>query len=202
MNLTNFKRLLESRRLVLASGSPRRVRLLKEADIHFRQIIPSLDEGGFNHEDPYRLAVLLAEKKAEAVSDLLDKDEIALAGDTIVLLDGRILGKPSSPDEALKMLSKLSGNKHTVCSAVALHESGGETVSGFELTDVNFRSVDALRLKEYVASGEPLDKAGAYGIQGSGGFLVDSIEGNLDNVIGLPMALLDRLAMILMKDRE
>ncbi len=202
MNLNNLNKLLENWRMVLASGSPRRVRLLKEAGIHFRQIIPDLDENNYNHREPYRLAVLLAEKKAEAVADLLDKDEFVMAGDTIVLLNGEILGKPTSPEEAFTMLSRLSGNKHTVCSALALREANGKMVSGFELTDVSFKSIDDIRLKEYIASGEPLDKAGAYGIQGSGGFLVDSIRGNLDNVIGLPMALLEQLAELLLKDKE
>lgn len=193
-NLPELNGLLKDRRLVLASGSPRRVKLLKDTGINFRQIIPDLDESKFNHDDPCKLAVLLAEKKAASIADLVDPDEVILGGDTIVLLDGKILGKPESSDEALNILELLSGEKHTVCSASALMTIETDTVSGFELTDVFFNRIDHDRLAEYVATGEPLDKAGAYGIQGLGGFLVDRIEGNLDNVIGLPMALLEQLA--------
>jgi len=201
-NLTDFDRLLETRRLVLASGSPRRVKILKEAGYKFRQIIPALDESSCNHKDPFRLARLLAEMKANAIADLLDKDEVALAGDTIVLLDGEILGKPGSPNEALAMLSRLSGNEHTVCTAIALQDYAGIIQSDYELTMVKFNRVDEESLKAYIATGEPLDKAGAYGIQGLGGFLVDSIDGNLDNVIGLPMTLLERLSGRLLKEKD
>jgi len=201
MNLDDLNRLLENHRLVLASSSPRRVKLLKDAGYDFRQIIPNLDEDGVFHDDPYRLAVILAEHKISAVIDLLAKEEIALAADTIVLLKGEVLGKPRSPEEAVEMLSRLSGNMHTVCTAVALSNSDGRMVSGYELTRVFFNKLNPERVQEYVASGEPLDKAGAYGIQASGGFLVDRIEGNLDNVIGLPMTLLGNLAGRLINEK-
>lgn len=201
MNLDDLNRLLENHRLVLASSSPRRVKLLKDAGYDFRQIIPNLDEDGVFHDDPYRLAVILAEHKISAVIDLLAKEDIALAADTIVLLKGEVLGKPRSPEEAVEMLSRLSGNMHTVCTAVALSNSDGRMVSGYELTRVFFNKLNPERVQEYVASGEPLDKAGAYGIQASGGFLVDRIEGNLDNVIGLPMTLLGNLAGRLINEK-
>ncbi len=201
MNLADFDRLLESHRLVLASSSPRRVRLLKDAGYQFRQIIPNLDEDKVFHDDPYRLAVVLAEQKLNAVLDLLEKEDMALAADTIVLLKGEILGKPRSPEEAVDMLSRLSGNMHTVCTAVALSNGNGNMVSGYELTRVFFNELKPEQVQEYVASGEPFDKAGAYGIQASGGFLVDRIEGNLDNVVGLPMTLLGNLAGRLINEK-
>lgn len=190
----NLDALLRKYRLVLASGSPRRVQLLKEAGIDFRQIIPEIDEKDNSYSDPSRQAVHLAARKSEAVRDRIESDEIILGCDTIVVFDDKTLGKPASKMDALKMLSSLSGQKHTVCTAIALLSVSGEMVKGFELTDVYFKRVSSDDIERYVETGEPLDKAGAYGIQDRGVFLVDSIRGNIDNVIGLPMTLLDRLA--------
>jgi|WetSurMetagenome_2_1015567.scaffolds.fasta_scaffold317654_2 septum formation protein len=198
--LENLHRLLLKYRLVLASGSPRRVRLLNEAAIEFRQIIPDIDEDDHEIIDPMELATTLAEKKALAAMDRIKDDEIALGCDTIVILKGKILGKPDSPGEAFEMLSALSGNCHTVCSAIALANNKGVIKSGYELTDVYFNNVSKQAIEAYIATGEPLDKAGAYGIQEEGGFLVDRIAGNLDNVIGLPMSLLEDLAVKMLMD--
>jgi nucleoside triphosphate pyrophosphatase len=194
MKFKELNGLLSKYRLVLASGSPRRVGLLRAAGINFRQLIPDIDENNHACPDPSELATLLAQKKALAVCGEIEIDEVILGCDTIVILNRLVLGKPGSEDEAFEMLSALSGNRHTVCSAIALLERGGHMASGFEFTDVYFNSVSAAQIKEYIKTGEPLDKAGAYGIQEEGGFLVDRIEGNIDNVIGLPMSLLDRLA--------
>jgi len=190
----NLIRLLENHRLLLASGSPRRVYLLKEAGIKFRQIVPDIHEDNNLHTEPYRLATILAEKKAEAVLDRLDDNEIALGCDTIVVLGGKILGKPVSPGDAAAMLTEMSGKMHVVCSAVALMDREKRLVSDFELTDGYFNAVTPDQIREYVKTGEPLDKAGSYGIQDRGVFLVDRIKGNIDNVIGLPRMLLDELA--------
>ncbi len=178
----------------MASGSPRRVFLLQEAGIEFRQIIPDIHEDNNLHTEPYRLATILAEKKAEAVLDKISGDEIALGCDTIVILDGKILGKPVSPADAVDMLTQMSGRMHVVCSAVALMDKGRNLASGFELTDVYFNAVTERQIIDYVETGEPLDKAGSYGIQDLGVFLVDRIVGNIDNVIGLPLVLLDGIA--------
>jgi septum formation protein len=194
MTYPNLRTLLEKYNLVLASGSPRRVGILKDNGVLFRQAIPDIDENNDSDLPPVELAVSLAEKKARAVGTRLSDSDVALGCDTIVILRGMILGKPESPAHAIEMLSSLSGNMHTVCSAIALLKKNGVKVSGYELTDVFFREVSEKQIKEYVASGEPMDKAGAYGIQELGGFLVDRIEGNIDNVIGLPMTLLDKLA--------
>lgn len=194
MKYKNLHKLVSKYRLILASGSPRRKRLLTEAGIKFEQIIPFIDENNSKADSPVDLALVLAQKKAEAVRNGLNINSIALGCDTIVIINNRILGKPSTPEEAFEMLSLLSGNRHTVCSAITLLDSKGRAVSGFELTNVYFNKDVNSRLHKYIETGEPMDKAGAYGIQGVGGFLVDRIEGNLDNVIGLPMILLDELA--------
>ncbi len=194
MRFRELERLLSKYRLVLASGSPRRVSLLRAAGIDFRQLVPDIDENDHAHPDPSELAVLLAQKKSFSVRGAIKTDEIILGCDTIVILNGLVLGKPGSEAEAFEMLSALSGNRHTVCSAIALLEQGGHMASGFELTDVYFNPVSETQIRAYIETGEPLDKAGAYGIQEEGAFLVDRIKGNIDNVIGLPMGLLERLA--------
>jgi len=194
----NLNNLLTRCELILASGSPRRVRLLHEAGINFKQIIPGINESDNGFSNPYDMAMGLARMKAEAIRAHLGNKSIALGCDTIVVIGSTVLGKPHSAEEALDMLSRLSGQKHTVCSAITLLSKDGRNITDYELTDVFFNRIDYTRLQEYVKTGEPLDKAGAYGIQGAGGFLVDRIEGNMDNVIGLPMNLLDKLAGRLM----
>jgi septum formation protein len=193
-NYSNLAALLDKYELVLASGSPRRVRILKEAGIGFRQIIPDIDENGDPDIPPEQLAVHLAQKKARAVLSVVTDREVILGCDTIVVLKGKILGKPESKEHAFEILSRLSGHKHTVCSAAALSLKNGRTVSGYELTEVIFNPVTGEEIRGYIETGEPLDKAGAYGIQGFGAFLVDRYNGNLDNVIGLPMTLVNDLA--------
>jgi len=194
MKLVNLDKLLTGYKLLLASGSPRRVRLLTEAGYSFRQIIPNINEDLNSGLAPEKTAKLLAEKKLEAIRTKIVENEIALCCDTIVILKGKILGKPSSPGNAFSMLSALAGEKHTVCSAIALGDTVHNMVSGYELTDVFFKMVSEKEIWDYVNSGEPMDKAGAYGIQQRTVFLVDRVKGNIDNVIGLPMRLLDRLA--------
>ncbi|MCX6835365.1 MAG: Maf family protein [candidate division Zixibacteria bacterium] len=186
--------LARDRRLVLGSRSPRRVQLLAELGIVFRQAISEIDETQHLGEDPSRYAVRLAENKALDVVRLCDPDEIVIGGDTVVILEGIILGKPANRDDAIETLLKLSGKRHTVCTALALANGTGLLCSGAEDTGVYFNRITSEQVERYVDTGEPMDKAGAYGIQGMGAFLVDRIEGNLDNVVGLPRALLGILA--------
>lgn len=182
--------------LVLGSGSPRRLRLLEELGIPFERIIPDLAESRLDGEPACDLAVRLASEKAIHVATNQSAPSIVIGCDTIVILEEEILGKPKDAREAIEILGKLSGRQHVVCSAIALTFEGSAKIcaSGYELTNVYFHSVDRSQIEEYVASGEPLDKAGAYGIQDRGLFLVDRIDGNLDNVVGLPRTLLNRLA--------
>jgi len=180
--------------LVLGSGSPRRVRLLTETGVAFEQIVPRLPEDRRDNEPPYEFAERMAVEKARWVQKAAGPGRVVIGCDTVVVLDDRLLGKPENEEDAVNILTFLSGRQHVVCTAVALAGKDGEVVSGCELTKVFFNRVSPEQIRGYVDSGEPMDKAGAYGIQGMGGFLVDTIEGHLDNVIGLPRHLLDELA--------
>ncbi|MEA2030790.1 MAG: Maf family protein [candidate division Zixibacteria bacterium] len=204
MNHSNFKLLAKKRELVLGSGSPRRLALLTDMGVEFTQTIPRLEEKQLSGEQPYVFAQRLAEAKARWVGKHMEQNQIVLSCDTIVILDGSVLGKPTDENEAFEILSTLAGKQHVVCTAVALATGDRFTgdrftgdrflVSDYETTEVYFNDVTSDQIKEYISSGEPMDKAGAYGIQGMGAFLVDRISGNLDNVIGLPRELLDELA--------
>ena len=180
--------------LVLGSGSPRRYQLLREAGVPFRQEVSHIEEQLRPGEDPFEFAQRIAEEKAIAVATGCRANEIVLGGDTVVVLHNQLLGKPSDRSDAIRILELLSGRRHTVGTALALASGGTVLASGVETTQVYFNHVSRDQIVEYVASGEPLDKAGAYGIQGMGAFLVDRIEGNLDTVVGLPLTLLNDLA--------
>ncbi len=194
MKYSHLARLAQCHRFVLGSGSPRRQRLLKETGIPFEQIIPQLAESRLAGESPYPFARRLAECKALWVSEQAGPDAVVVGCDTIVVQGETVLGKPADPDEAFATLSSLVGLQHVVCTALAFVRDSRLLELEHELTSVFFNRVTPERIREYIASGEPMDKAGAYGIQGMGAFLVDSLEGNLDNVIGLPRILLDDLA--------
>jgi septum formation protein len=199
MSFKYLRQLATQYQLILGSGSPRRFRLLTEIGIPFRRLIPDLEESARLGEAPYDYAVRLAEEKAVLIAGEVSADDssplpVVVGCDTIVLLEDRILQKPVDDDDALRMLSELVGRTHVVCTGVALCARGEILASDFDTTEVLFRRVEEDILRDYVASGEPLDKAGAYGIQGRGTFLVDSIRGHLDNVIGLPRYLLNQLA--------
>ncbi|MCH7689418.1 MAG: septum formation protein Maf [candidate division Zixibacteria bacterium] len=194
MTYNNLKKLSQKKEIILGSASPRRLKLLEETGINFRQIISNLRESDNQSGNPFKHALSLAKMKAMVVSSESGVDELVIGADTIVVLDKVLIGKPEDENEARQILSRLSGNKHVVCTALALVSSIELLASGYELTDVYFNLVSEEAIADYVSSGEPMDKAGAYGIQGKGGFLVDRIEGELDNVIGLPRSLLDKLA--------
>lgn len=175
--------------------------LLQELGLKFRIVKPHIDETPPDHLPPYEVAQLLAEQKAAEVIPACEPGEAVIGCDTIVVLNGQILGKPEDREDAFRILSQLSGKEHVVCTAMAIQPVGGKMLSGYETTAVRFNRVTESQLWEYIDSGEPMDKAGAYGIQGMGGFLVDTISGNLDNVIGLPRSLADRLAQKILLER-
>lgn len=178
--------------LVLASGSPRRRTVLAALGLDFDVRPPELAEELRGGESAAAAARRLAEEKAAAVEAAAD--ELVLAADTIVALDGRLLGKPANPAEAVEMLAALGGRAHTVVTGIALRHADGHW-SSVARTDVVFRPLERAEIDAYVATGEPLDKAGAYGIQGFGAALVERIEGDFYNVMGLPIpALLELLA--------
>ena len=201
-NNPHLTRLAQRYKLVLGSGSPRRVQLLTETEVNFRQVIPDLHEAQLPGEAPYDYAVRLARDKALSVSAETGKDDLVIGCDTIVVLDNQVLEKPLDRHDALRILSILSGKQHVVCTALALARQNQLLVSGRELTKVYFNPVTKRQIEEYIQTGEPMDKAGAYGIQGMGAFLVDRIEGNLDNVIGFPRNLLEQLAREILEQQQ
>ncbi len=187
--------------LILASGSPRRSEILDALGIDHQVHPAAVDEVSLAGERPEDHAERLARAKAAAVSGL-HPGRWVLAGDTVVVVDGDLLGKPRDRDEAVGMLLTLQGRMHRVVSALALVrpaglENGdggdGRLFSGTEITEVRFRPFERGFAEAYVDTGEPLDKAGAYGIQGKGAVLVEGIRGDYSGVVGLPVSLLVRL---------
>ena len=173
--------------LVLASGSPRRRRMLQELGVSFDQRAVDVDETPLPEESADDLVRRLAAKKATTASPT--ESEIALAADTVVVIKGRILGKPESQLDARAMLLALSGETHTVLSGVAVLSSqmaAPEVQVVQTLVDIDAMSPDTI--ERYVATGEPMDKAGAYAIQGLGSVFVRAIQGSYSNVVGLPLS--------------
>lgn len=180
--------------LVLASASPRRRELLAQLGLPFEVVPPEVDESVRAGEDPRAYVVRLAREKVDRVASRR-RDALVLAADTAVVLGTEILGKPRDAPEAESMLWRLSGRDHLVLTGVAIGRSPKPVSAIAVETRVWFRSLRPEEIRWYVRSGEPLDKAGAYGIQGLGGALVRRIEGSASNVVGLPVAeTLDLLA--------
>jgi len=184
------------KRLILASASPRRRELLANAGFAFEVAPAEVDESYTAGEDPAAFAERLALHKAEAVARRFSppEDVVVLGADTVVVADGEVLGKPASADDARAMLRKLSGIIHRVITGVALAAPGtSRRAGGHEVTRVYFRPLTEEEIAAYVATGEPLDKAGAYAAQGQASRFVTRVEGCYFNVVGLPVALVDRL---------
>ncbi|OYV68309.1 MAG: septum formation protein Maf [Gemmatimonadetes bacterium 21-71-4] len=175
--------------IVLASASPRRRELLRLLGLAFDVSPTGVDETWRNGEAPAAHAERLAREKAGAVKR---PDAAVVGADTIVVIDGAILGKPADAAEARGMLRRLAGREHEVFTAVAVAH-GGRLASGVHRTTVRFRGLDDATIAEYVATGEPMDKAGAYGIQGFGAVLVEWIDGDYFTVMGLGLGLLVEL---------
>lgn len=196
MTPTDLHRLTALRPLLLASGSPRRLELLKNLGLSFTQTTPHVDESLLKNEPPDEYALRVASQKAITVAQMTEikPSPIVLGCDTIVILDGVVLGKPSDDDDAAQMLTALVGRRHTVSTAVAFVYRNRLLESAIASTDVYFHKVSEEQIRSYIKTKESCDKAGAYGIQGMGSFLVDRIEGKLDTVIGLPCSLLEELA--------
>ena len=180
------------RKLILASASPRRRELLTAAGIEF-EIIPSDAEeikAGIPAEE---LAVRNAEAKALGVYNVSkEKGAYILGADTIVVIDGEILGKPRDKDDAMRMLTKLNGRTHTVITGWCIVHPGGDIESHNDISFVRFRESGREALINYIDTLEPMDKAGSYGIQGAGRDLVAGISGDLNNIIGLPTSAINR----------
>lgn len=181
------------RKLILASSSPRRRAFLKQLGLRFRIVVPDTDERPRPDERPIDFARRAAQDKARAVAQRAGTRPIVIAADTIVVLGRTILGKPRSAADARRMLKLLSGRTHEVMTGVCVR-CGSAEQSFVARTRVEFKKLTRQEIDFYVDSGEPMDKAGAYAIQGIGSFLVRAIRGSYTNVVGLPVAeLLDVL---------
>ena len=173
--------------LVLASGSPRRQQLLDMLGIPYRVVVPDVDETYRVSEAPEAYVVRLARAKVGVVA-AREPAALVLGADTSVVVRGEVLGKPASREEAALMLGKLAGRTHHVLTGVAL-ASGDRVEDALDVTDVTFRPFDGTTIADYVTTGEPMDKAGAYGVQGRGAALVEGIRGDFFSVMGLPLRL-------------
>lgn len=176
-----------TRPIVLASGSPRRRQLLEMLRIPFRVMAPDVDEQVLAGEGAEAYVTRLSRVKAEAIAARAPED-VVLAADTTVVLEGEIFGKPDSAAHAVAMLMRLQGRTHEVMTAVAVMR-GGDVAQALDVSRVTFRAADEPTLAAYVATGEPLDKAGAYAIQGLGAPLIERVEGDFFGVMGLPLRL-------------
>ena len=178
-------------RIVLASASPRRQELLRRIGVtDFTVRVPHVEEYYPDDLTPPEIVTYISREKSFAVDSA--PDEIVITADTMVFLDDARLGKPRDEQHALAMLSALQGRCHTVCTGVTVRQ-GDRAVSDVQSTLVYFRPAGRDELLAYIAGGEPMDKAGAYGVQGQGALLVERIDGDFFNVMGLPVALLERM---------
>lgn len=179
-------------RLVLASGSPRRRELLQILGLDFDVEAADVDETRLPEEPPGVYVERVAVEKAKTVSG---PERISLAADTAVVHEGRVLGKPAHPEEARAMLRRLQGDKHEVFTgiAVAAWDDGPVVHSAVDVTEVQFTPMTEDEIRDYVESGEPMDKAGAYALQGAGGRFVEAVRGHPYTVIGIPLHLVGRL---------
>jgi len=178
--------------IILASASPRRQQLLELIDLDFDIMVSEVEEDNAKDILPEELAMAHAIDKAIDVSKRVSGNAIVIGADTIVVVDGKVFGKPKDYNEAVRMLTILAGRDHIVISGVAVVKGGG-IVSGFSTTTVTFRPLSQSEIERYVATGEPMDKAGAYAIQGRGALLVKGITGCYTNVVGLPLVKLSEL---------
>jgi septum formation protein len=181
-------------RIILASASPRRAELLKQIGVEFESAISNVEEWPLPDEAPPDYITRIARAKVVAVARQRHSG-LVIGADTVVVLEGRLIGKPANETEAKNLLRQLSGRWHAVMTGVALYdiESRNE-VADYDKTLVKFAQLSDREIDWYVKTNEPLDKAGAYGIQGLGGLFVDEIAGNYYNVVGLPIPLVYRLA--------
>ncbi len=194
-------------KLILGSKSPRRRELLRQLGLKFTVRTADLDETVYETDDPVQTVCATCEAKARAVAKRLQEEadtcplspvpcQLVLTSDTIVVLDGQIMGKPHSPAQAEEMLTALSGKTHSVFTAFTLlplgAEGPGRAETEYVETKVRFRPLDRAEILAYIATGEPMDKAGSYGIQGMGACFVEGIEGDYFTVMGLPLCRLSQ----------
>lgn len=180
-------------KIVLCSGSPRRQELLRRIGISDFDIrVPQVEEFCPAGLEPRETVSYISREKAEAARRLCTAEEIFITADTMVFLDGARLGKPRDEADALRMLTALQGRRHTVCTGVSVGQ-GCRLETESEATEVFFRPASEAELRGYIRTGEPMDKAGAYGVQGKGALLVEGLRGDFFNVMGLPVLRLSRM---------
>ena len=193
------------RRVILASSSPRRRKLLSDLGLTFEVIPSNVPEENERRSDPAELALSLAQDKARSVGARL-RDGIVIGADTIVVLDGDILGKPKDEAEALSMLTRLSGNQHRVFTAIVLIDlDNTKEYSDVQITKVTMHPVSQEKIRDYIARRQPFDKAGGYAVQETEDNFIAKVEGSYTNVVGLPMenmrAMLARVGVELPKHK-
>ena len=182
-------------KIVLASGSPRRQELLRRIGItDFDIRVPETDEHYPAGLSPAQTVEYISREKADAAAKLCTPEEIVITADTMVFLNDQRLGKPHDEADALRMLMEIQGRRHTVCTGVTVRQ-GNCILTESEETGVVFRPASESELRAYIATGEPMDKAGAYGVQGKGALLVERLEGDFFNVMGLPVLRLSRMLL-------
>ncbi len=182
------------KKIILASASPRRQELIGRLIPDFKVMTDDSPEEVIMGERPEETVKRLAKQKAENVAKEITDDAVVIAADTMVALDGQVLGKPCDEKEAYNMLKMLSGNTHQVYTGVAVIDTkSGRIINEYETTGVKFRTLLDDEIKAYIKSGEPMDKAGAYGIQELGALFIQGIEGDYFNVVGLPLCRLGRI---------
>ena len=179
-------------RIILASGSPRRRELLGKLYDKFEIITSEVDESLDGDISPVEGVELLSVRKGKAVAEKLPEDCIVISSDTLVEIDGEPLGKPISREDAHRMLSLLSGNYHNVHTGIAVHH-GGRVISGVASARVKFKPLSNEEICTYIDGGEPMDKAGAYAIQGEGGKFIEGYDGDFDTIMGLSVSLTESL---------
>lgn len=179
-------------KIVLASQSPRRKELLGRMGLEFVTQASKIDESAFDGLEARELVATLSREKAQWIARQLDGETLVIGADTVVVRDGAALGKPKDAEDAVAMLLSLSGRDHQVCTGVTVCR-GDRILTQVEETQVTFRDLTETEVRQYVSTGEPMDKAGAYGIQGLGGLLVEGIRGDYSNVVGLPVCRLGQM---------
>ena len=179
-------------KIVLASQSPRRKELLGRMGLEFVTQASKIDESAFDGLEARELVATLSREKAQWIARQMDGETLVIGADTVVVRDGAALGKPKDAEDAVAMLLSLSGRDHQVCTGVTVCR-GDRVLTQVEETQVTFRDLTEAEVRQYVSTGEPMDKAGAYGIQGLGGLLVEGIRGDYSNVVGLPVCRLGQM---------
>lgn len=179
--------------IILASASPRRKEILENASVKFKVMISSIEELTLDGESPCQMVMRLAFEKGMDIASI-QKSDLIISADTIVVIDNTVLGKPKNEIEARKMITSLSGRTHQVITGISLiNLDNNKKIIDYVISNVKFKNLSEEDINDYIRTKESLDKAGAYGIQGYGALLVDEIQGDYFNIVGLPISRLSDL---------